>query len=193
MVRSLAPGWPGCTRNRSMITTYGAAVVGGNFYGCVIALRLREFFPRVVLLEQEADLLRRASYHNQARVHNGYHYPRSLLTALRSRASFPRFVADYQDCIDRGFAKFYAIPRKFSRITAEQFRLFCRRIGVPVARADGAIRHHFNPDLVEEVFAVEECAFNADRLRERLWDRLRRHNVEVRLQTRVVKVEPDRP
>ena len=30
----------------------------------------------------DADLMQRASYANQARVHNGYHYPRSLLTAL---------------------------------------------------------------------------------------------------------------
>ncbi len=51
----------------------------------------------------------RASYNNQARVHNGYHYPRSILTALRSRISFPRFVDEFRDCVDSDFDKYYLI------------------------------------------------------------------------------------
>ena len=55
-------------------------VVGGGFYGCALALHLRRSFERVVIVEREDGLLRRASYNNQARLHNGYHYPRSFRT-----------------------------------------------------------------------------------------------------------------
>ena len=55
--------------------SYGAVIVGGGFYGCEVARELRRYFDRVLLLENEADLMHGASYNNQARVHQGYHYP----------------------------------------------------------------------------------------------------------------------
>jgi len=51
----------------------------------------------------------RASYNNQARIHNVYHYPRSVLTALRSRQSFPRFIKDFSQCVCDDFDKFYMV------------------------------------------------------------------------------------
>ncbi len=70
-----------------------ACVVGGGFYGCAIALYLKQVkrIPDVSVYEQGPILLGRASYANQARVHNGYHYPRSFTTAYRSHANFGRF------------------------------------------------------------------------------------------------------
>ena len=60
-----------------------AVVIGGGFYGVNIALCLaRQDKGQVFLLEKEGDLLSRASYHNQARIHNGYHYPQFLLQFL---------------------------------------------------------------------------------------------------------------
>ncbi len=68
------------------------AVIGAGFFGCEIALQLRRLgVPRVLLLDREAAILRRASAVNQARVHNGYHYPRAVLTALRARKLRPLF------------------------------------------------------------------------------------------------------
>ena len=66
-----------------------AVVIGGGFYGCMLAAHLRQAGGRVVLCEKHDDILERASHTNQARVHNGYHYPRSMLTGLRSRVNFP--------------------------------------------------------------------------------------------------------
>jgi glycine/D-amino acid oxidase-like deaminating enzyme len=50
------------------------AVIGGGFYGCAIAVFLAECGGAVTLLEAHDDLLLRASYNNQARLHGGYHY-----------------------------------------------------------------------------------------------------------------------
>ena len=86
-----------------------ATVIGGGFYGCMLAIHLAEQGVRVTVCEKHDEILGRASHANQARVHNGYHYPRSLLTALRSRANFPRFVREFADCIDDAFEKYYAI------------------------------------------------------------------------------------
>ena len=60
-----------------------AVVIGGGFYGCAIAIYLvkQRGLKQVHLVEREPGILTRASYNNQARVHNGYHYPRSFTTA----------------------------------------------------------------------------------------------------------------
>ena len=55
-------------------------VIGGGFYGSVIALYLKRVkgYRYVDLYEKEGDFLTRASYVNQARVHSGYHFYNSL-------------------------------------------------------------------------------------------------------------------
>jgi len=60
-----------------------AIVIGGGFFGCRLALALARNGARVAVIEKESALLSRASFNNQARVHHGYHYPRSILTGLR--------------------------------------------------------------------------------------------------------------
>ena len=147
---------------------YDAIVVGGGFYGARLALLLRNRGARVLLVEREAAVLTRASLLNQARVHNGYHYPRSILTSLRSRVNYSRFVAEYGDCVDGSFAHYYAIARAMSKITAAQFTEFCRRIGAPVKAAPQAVRAMFDSARIDGVFEVEERAFDAVKLRARI-------------------------
>ena len=148
---------------------YDAIVIGGGFFGCSLALHLRRARnARVAVLERERQPMQRASYVNQARVHNGYHYPRSILTGLRSRVNFPRFTEAFADCVYDEFDAYYAVGRKFSNVTAVQFRLFCERIGAPVAPAPKSVKQLFQDSLVEDVFRVTEYAFDSVKLKERL-------------------------
>jgi len=165
-------------------------VIGGGFYGCCLAIFLSDYYPEVMILEKEADLLTRASYINQARVHGGYHYPRSFLTALRSLINLPRFCLDFRDCIEDRFEKVYAIARNLSKVNAFQFRKFCERIGAPVKPAPKSIRRLFQEGLIEEVFSVKEYAFDALKLRRILKQRLQEHGVRIRLGTSVEKASP---
>jgi glycine/D-amino acid oxidase-like deaminating enzyme len=160
---------------------YTHVIVGGGMYGCWVALRLAaaERGARIAIVEREPDLLRRASWNNQARVHGGYHYPRSLLTGIRSRANAPRFEAEFPSAIDDTFEHYYAIARNRSNVTPEQFRQFCRRIGADLRPAPPRIRGLFDADAVEAVFGVTEYAFDADRLREALRRRLRDAGVAI--------------
>jgi glycine/D-amino acid oxidase-like deaminating enzyme len=173
-----------------MADVWDAAVIGGGFFGCAVARHLRGHHPRVVVLEQRADLLQRASYANQARVHGGYHYPRSPLTAHRSRVNFPRFVRDYADCVAADFAKYYAVARQSSKVTGRYFERFCARIGAPLRPAPPAIVRLFNPETVEAVFQVEEVAFDAVRLKERMRRDLDAAGVAVRLSAGVERLAP---
>ena len=164
-------------------------VIGGGFYGSVLAAHAASILGRrTILVEKGSALLGRASYFNQARVHRGYHYPRSLLTASRSRASFERFVEDFRDCVEDGFESLYAVSRRFSNVTASQFARFCDRIGAPLERAPYAVRNLFDSELVEDVFRTREAVFHAGKLRERLSRDLREACVDVRLETEAIRV-----
>src|SRR5436309_13348359 len=123
-----------------------ALVIGGGFYGLYLAEFLARRGDRVILCERDADLMRRASYANQARVHNGYHYPRSVLTAVRSRVNFPRFVAEFRPAVASDFEKVYAVARRGSKVTAEQFAGCMRQIGAEIDPAVDAVRALFDPD-----------------------------------------------
>ncbi len=170
---------------------HDAIVVGGGFFGCSLALLLARGGARVRLLERDPDLLTRASLHNQARVHNGYHYPRSILTGLRSRVNYPRFVAEFAACVDGSFRHYYAVAARQSHVTARQFETFCKRIEAPLSRAPLAVRRWFNQSMIEEVYEVEEVAFDALKLREALRSRLRAAGVEVTLSCEVARVVAD--
>lgn len=170
---------------------HDVAVIGGGFYGCVLAAHLRRAHGhRVLLIERDSHILQRASFTNQARVHGGYHYPRSILTGVRSRANFDRFVGDFASAIVDSFAKYYAIARRGSNVSAAQFELFCHRIGAPIEPAPDEVRQWFDPHLIEDVFEVQEFAFDATRLAEQLRDQLAHAGVEVQLETEVERVQP---
>jgi glycine/D-amino acid oxidase-like deaminating enzyme len=168
---------------------YDAVVIGGGFFGCQLSLYLKQDLKSILILEKESDLLQRASYVNQARIHNGYHYPRSILTALRSRVNFPQFVNEYRECIASDFDKYYAVGKIFSKVNAHQFKTFCERIGAPIEPASGPIKKLFHSHLIEEVFRTKEYAFDAVKLKQRMSDELEKEKVEVQLKAKVVKLK----
>ena len=170
------------------VPSYDAIIIGGGFYGCRVALLLRRSLDRVLLVEREPELLGRASLRNQARVHGGYHYPRSILTSLRSRQNYARFLDEYADCVDRSFPHYYGIARGMSKVTAHQFAEFCRRIEAPLTPAPEQVASLFDSSRIEAVFEVEECAFDAAKLRERVSRELRDAGVEVLLATEAARV-----
>ena len=146
--------------------THNAVIIGGGFYGAVIATYLikQRGFKCVTLIEREAGLLQKASFKNQARVHNGYHYPRSFLTAYRSRVNFPNFVRDYPNSIVQDFDKIYAVANRNSKLTAKQFERFCNDIGAKIKIAPNSLRSLFSSYLIDNVFLVEEYAFDSNKL-----------------------------
>lgn len=167
-----------------------ALVIGGGFYGCVIAafLARREGVGQVVLVEREKYLMSRASHNNQARVHNGYHYPRSFVTAHRSRVNFPGFVSDWSPAIRSDFTKLYAIARRNSKVTSRQFLRFCQEIGAQVEPADEKLKGLFDNGLIDNVFVAQEYAFDSRVLASLLSKELAELGVEIRCDTRALEV-----
>lgn len=171
---------------------YKTIIIGGGFYGLSIALFLRDELDMsdILVIEKESAMMTRASYVNQARVHNGYHYPRSVLTGSRSAVNFPRFVVEYKEAIVDNFDKYYGISRILSKVNAGQFKSFAEKIGSEINDASPEISQLFNPRLVEKVFKVKEYAFDAHILRDVLLRKIKeKSEITIHAEEEVSKIQ----
>lgn len=163
-------------------------VIGGGFYGCCLALFLRSISDRVTLVEAGPRLMDRASRVNQARIHTGFHYPRNVLTAVKSLALHRRFGADFPDAVVDDFQMLYAIARHRSHVGAKRFFRMFNDMGAPITSASPSQSALFSPDTVEAAFACTEFAFDFSVLREHLTRRLESTGVDLRLETSVTQL-----
>ena len=149
---------------------YDRVIIGAGLYGLYAALFCAKRGMSVCVLEKEAQPFTRATYINQARVHMGYHYPRSLTTAMRSAGYFSRFVEDYGFCINSSFEQIYATSSKFSWTDAKQFMYFCENAGIRCEEVP--IGKYFNEGMCDGAFLTEEYTYDAMILRDHLMDEI---------------------
>jgi len=133
-------------------------VIGGGIFGCYAALYLAGKGGRVGLLEKEARLFQKASLVNQARLHGGYHYPRSMATAALSDEHKARFTEEHRPLVNFSFEKFYAIDRFGSFTDSQQFERFCACLHLRCER----IAEHplFNFERLDSLYRTEEYSFD---------------------------------
>ncbi len=136
-------------------------VIGGGFFGLRIGTMTARAGRATVLFEGGGRFMGRASFVNQARVHGGYHYPRSVLTAMRARQHYARFQAEFGSTLRTDFQHVYAIGRHQSKVRASEFVEFCRRIRAPLSPAPVEIARQFDANFVEATFVAEEAVFDA--------------------------------
>lgn len=105
------------------------AIVGGGIFGCTAAAVLSEQHD-VHLFEKSAGLLQAASWANQLRLHRGYHYPRSLETALECQNGVRSFMEMYGSAVITGGKQYYAIANEDSKTSVAQFESFCNTAGL---------------------------------------------------------------
>lgn len=137
---------------------FDTVVIGGGIFGVYAALYLAKRGQRVCIIEKEEALFKKASIVNQARLHGGYHYPRSVATALMSDDNKARFTAEHQDFINFHFEKYYAIDKFGSFTDAQQFERFCDYIHIPCERiCDHSL---FNFNRIEALYKTVEYSFD---------------------------------
>ncbi len=165
------------------LAMYDLVVIGGGFFGCMLA----QIAPgKVCLVEKESDLFTKASRNNQARIHNGYHYPRHYLTARSSHSNFSRFVNEFNEAVSTHQTFLYPIA-KGSKTSAKKFYKTFKELGLPIQVSGSAHKDLFNMEYIEEVFVGEEGVLNADILEQIMFRRLQR--VDIRLNSEVTKIE----
>lgn len=149
---------------------YDRLVVGAGVFGLFAAGLLAARGLSVGIVDVDRGRVMRASLVNQARVHNGYHYPRSAYTALRSASYYDRFIRDFPQAMNQRFTKVYAVAATGSYTDAEFFERFCNNVGIRATHLDPTL--FFRPGAVAAAFETDEHSFDAPTLRRLLLQRL---------------------
>ncbi|MEK9185055.1 MAG: FAD-dependent oxidoreductase, partial [Patescibacteria group bacterium] len=100
------------------------AIIGAGIFGMTTASILGEKF-KVTIFERHKDILTEASYANQYRHHQGYHYPRSPETIKQIKES----TADFEKIYGKAIVKipsYIAVSKSDSKITSDEFRQVCK-------------------------------------------------------------------
>ena len=154
---------------------FNKIIIGGGLYGLYSALLCGKNGQTVCLLEYESESFARATYINQARVHMGYHYPRSYSTAIKSAHYFERFVHDYPECILTEFDQVYATSANFSWTNAEQFKKFCRDADIQCDEISP--NKYFKPGMCDGAFLTKEYTYDAKILRSILLSEIEKYSL----------------
>lgn len=96
-------------------------IVGAGFYGCHIALELMRDGHKVTVFESKDDIFKGASGSIPARVHQGFHYPRSKKTRDACQAHAEEFSAFYSEFIRTIPTNIYAIAENKSLVDFGQY------------------------------------------------------------------------
>ena len=157
------------------------AVIGGGVFGATAAVDLARAGAQVDLLEARDDILHGATARCQARLHRGYHYPRSDATAAAAREAAPEFEARYPEAI-RTAAHHYVIADD-SKVSADEYLAFLDRMSLPYRVVEPLQVHH-----AQLTVRVPESFVDVDVLRRLLRRDLILSGVQIHLGQRV---EPD--
>ncbi len=167
---------------------YDKIIIGGGLYGLYAALKCGEKGQKVLVLERDSSAFMRGTYINQARVHMGYHYPRSYSTAIKSAHYFQRFCKDYSFCLHTGFDQIYATSSHFSWTNAFEFKKFCG--AADIRCEDVFTTKYFNEGMCDGAFLTTEYAYDAQVLKNWFLEKiLALPNIEIRYDCRVQTIE----
>lgn len=164
-------------------------ILGAGLYGLYSALFCCERGQNILVLECDPAPFQRATYVNQARVHQGYHYPRSISTAMKTAGYFERFNRDYDFCINREFDQIYATSCMYSWSDGKQFKDFCKAAGIPCEELFAET--YFKPGMCDGVFRTREYTYDAMKLKEYFLEKLQAYEKSVRFVygARITKIE----
>ncbi len=167
---------------------YDKIIVGAGLYGLYSALYCGERGQRVLVLECDDAPFKRATYINQARVHQGYHYPRSISTAMKSAGYFARFQEEFDFCINQNFSQIYATSRQYSWSNGDQFKSFCEAAEIPCEELNP--EQFFKPHMCDAAFLTREYTYDAKILRDYFVEKLSDlQNVKIKYCARITRIE----
>ncbi len=164
---------------------YDVIIIGGGFFGVSLALFLGTITKKVILIERENDILNRSSKYNQARVHTGFHYPRSAITAVKSLLLHKKFEIDFPNAIVDNFKMLYAISKQHSKVSSQRFFRMFKQMKAPIKPIKSNL---FNTDFIEGVYECKENAFNYSILKSHLHDRIISSGIDINFNSDVEQI-----
>ena len=163
---------------------YDRIIIGAGLYGLYSALFCGKWGEGILVLEYDDEPFKRATFINQARVHNGYHYPRSFSTAIKSAHYFRRFNNDYGFSVLTKFDQVYATSSEFSWSDAKQFQKFCEAANIKCEEV--STKKYFKDGYCDGAFLTEEFTYDAQILKKYFLEKIAElRNVKIEYGARI--------
>jgi hypothetical protein len=158
------------------------AVIGAGIFGCTAAIFAAKAGHEVHLFEQGNDILGGATSHNQFRMHQGYHYPRSPETVRECRKGLQSFAPFYAGTMVGTNPRYYAIADQGSFLNAGDYLKFLNDNDLPWQLA--------NPNIIDHIqlaIRVNEVSLDPHKLYTDINIKLSLHKVNLHLNTAASK------
>ena len=167
---------------------YDKVIIGGGMYGLYSAIFCAKQGDSVLIIEKEDSIFERASYINQARIHNGYHYPRSFSTAHKTALYYKKYGEYYNFTENKNWTSIYATSKNFSWTNAKCFKKFCDNLNIKCEEINS--RKYFKENVVDGAFVAEEHTYDAKILKEYFLDEIKKYsNIDIFYNSYIDKVE----
>lgn len=161
------------------------AIVGAGIFGLISAIKLSSSGFIVDVYEKNDEILKGASGANQYRVHRGYHYPRSIETALECMESTPRFEKIFKKAINGNeqIVHMYSISKLNSKVNKQQYESFLTKLGLD-----------FKEMLVDSSnllgqYIIKENLYDPEIMKSILSSKLYASDVKINLNSKVKKLD----
>lgn len=171
------------------VTYTDIAVIGGGFYGALLANEIKSRQPEldVTIVEKEDAMFTQASASNQGQFHMGYMYSADRDLARECQDNIDRFSDVFGDAIDHDIHSLYGIHEE-SQISANDYAGFCASCGLelhPVARPADIFG-----GAVDTAFVSAEKTFDSAVIQRILMQKLLHNRVRLARATCVDRVAP---
>ncbi len=160
-------------------------IIGGGLFGLTAAIYLSKYSRDIKVFDKNENILSGATKFNHNRHHFGFHYPRSIDTALQCIEAKKDFDKYYGKTVDYEFKNFYAISKINSKITYNKFENFCKKASLKFKKVETP-QNIFNTHLISKCYQVQEGVYNINKINSVLKKRIKNlKNIKIINKTKV--------
>lgn len=157
-------------------------VIGAGIFGVTIALELSKKCNDVTLVDMNSDILQNASKVNHNRLHFGFHYPRSKLTAIQCLDGYEMFYDYFNHAITSDFENYYMIEKN-SNVNSKYYERFCDDLGLEYRKQYPKIGMNF--DNIVSSYLTKEPIFDYELIKSILVRELIGSNIKIILNKKI--------
>ena len=167
------------------------AVIGGGIFGSIVSYFLQNDNHDVTLFEKHQSILSGASDKNQNRLHLGFHYPRSLETAVQSRNGYLNFSEHFPEACNFMFPCFYGLSSVNSKTTFGSYTKFMAesRLFYEILPKHFINDYGFDDTKISHLWKCAEGVVDNKVLRRLIMDKLISSGVKLLLNDEVINID----